>query len=103
MKDERGTQLEKGLSCIQPLSTPRFWTFLCCPETKQTMTLLDEASLERLNRKIRDGKLENKGGSLVKEPLEGGLLRSDKKVAYPIREAIPIMLIEEGIPMDGIL
>ena len=59
--------------------------------------------LNRLNRKIRDGKLENKGGSLVKEPLEGGLLRSDKKVAYPIREAIPIMLIEEGIPMDGIL
>ena len=32
-----------------------------------------------------------------------GLIRSDKKVTYPIRETIPIMLIEEGIPIDGIL
>ena len=67
------------------------------------MTLLDAASLEILNRKIANGELQNTGGNLVKEPLDGGLIRSDKKVAYPIRETIPIMLIEEGIPIDGIL
>jgi len=39
----------------------------------------------------------------VKDPLDGGLLRSDKQVAYPIREMIPIMLIEEGIPTAGLL
>ena len=67
------------------------------------MTLLDAASLEILNRKIANGELQNTGGNLVKEPLDGGLIRSDKKVAYPIRETIPIMLIEERIPIDGIL
>ena len=67
------------------------------------MTLLDAASLEILNRKIANGELQNTGGNLVKEPLAGGLIRSDKKVAYPIRETIPIMLIEERIPIDGIL
>ncbi len=82
---------------------PTLLEILCCPETKQAMTLLDAASLEILNRKIADGELHNKGGNMVKEPLDGGLLRSDKKVTYPIRETIPIMLIEEGILIDGIL
>ena len=67
------------------------------------MTLLDAASLEILNRKIANGEVQNTGGNLVKEPLDGGLIRNDKKVTYPIRETIPIMLIEEGIPIDGIL
>ena len=82
---------------------PTLLDILCCPETKQAMTLLDPASLDILNRKIANGELQNKGGNLVKEPLDGGLIRSDKKIAYPIREMIPIMLIEEGIPTEGIL
>lgn len=82
---------------------PSLLEILCCPETKQAVTLLDAASLEILNRKITDGALHNKGGTLVKDPLDGGLIRSDKQVAYPIRETIPVMLIEEGIPTDGIL
>ncbi len=82
---------------------PTLLEILCCPETKQAMTLLDAASLEILNRKIANGELQNKGGNVVKESLDGGLIRSDKKVTYPIREMIPIMLIEEGIPLDGIL
>ena len=82
---------------------PALLEILCCPETKQAMTLLDAASLEILNRKIANGEVQNTGGNLVKEPLDGGLIRSDKKVTYPIRETIPIMLIEEGIPIDGIL
>lgn len=82
---------------------PALLEILCCPETKQAMTLLDGASLDVLNRKIADGELQNTGGNQVKEPLDGGLLRSDKQVTYPIREKIPIMLVEEGIPLDGIL
>ncbi len=67
------------------------------------MALLDAASLDVLNKKIANGELQNKGGNPVKEPLDGGLIRNDKKVTYPIREKIPIMLVEEGIPLDGIL
>ena len=82
---------------------PALLEILCCPETKQALTLLDAASLDVLNRKIANGELQNKGGNPVKEALDGGLIRNDKKVTYPIREKIPIMLVEEGIPLDGIL
>ena len=76
---------------------------LCCPETKQAVTLLDADSLHVLNQKIANGEVRNTGGNPVKEPLDGGLIRHDKKVTYPIREMIPIMLVEEGIPIDGML
>jgi len=82
---------------------PALLEILCCPETKQAVTLLDAASLHVLNRKIANGEVQNAGGNPVKEPLDGGLIRSDKKVTYPVREMIPIMLVEEGLPTEGIL
>lgn len=74
---------------------------LCCPETKQDVSLAGEPLIASLNARIQKGELKNKGGQPVKEPLDGGLLRADKKILYPIREDIPIMLIEEGIPLEG--
>jgi len=75
---------------------------LCCPETKQDVALSDDALIARLNARIEKGDLKNKAGQLVTERLDGGLLRADKKILYPIREDIPVMLIEEGIPVEGI-
>ena len=82
---------------------PSLVAILCCPETRQPVSLLDAASLERLNQKIAAGALQNKGGTVVNDPLDGGFIRSDRSVVYPIRDSIPIMLIGEGIPTDGIL
>jgi uncharacterized protein len=31
------------------------------------------------------------------------LIRADRQILYPIREDIPVMLIEEGIPLEGII
>jgi uncharacterized protein YbaR (Trm112 family) len=31
--------------------------------------------------------------------LEAGLVRADGKVLYPIRDGIPVMLVEEGIAL----
>lgn len=76
---------------------------LCCPDSKQSVFLIDTSSLSKLNQVIDSGELKNQGGNLVKEKLQGGLIRSDEKVVYPIRENIPILLIEEGIPVEGIL
>jgi len=76
---------------------------LCCPESKQDVSLIDEKALRILNKKIEEGELKNKAGALVKEKLDGGLVRADKKIVYPIREDIPVMLIEEGIPVEGFL
>ncbi len=73
---------------------------LCCPETKQDVALADPALISKLNDRIAKGELKNKGGQAVTEKLDGGLIRADKKVLYPIREDIPVMLIEEAIPLE---
>jgi uncharacterized protein len=73
---------------------------LCCPESKQAVTLADAALIQRLNEAIKGRRLQNKGKQVVTEPVEGGLLRADAKILYPVRENIPVMLIEEGIPLE---
>ncbi|MGQ0810305.1 MAG: Trm112 family protein [Nitrospiraceae bacterium] len=73
---------------------------LCCPDTKQEVRLADESLIERLNAAISKGNLKNKAQAAVTEKLDGGLIRSDGRILYPIREDIPVMLIEEGIPLD---
>jgi uncharacterized protein YbaR (Trm112 family) len=73
---------------------------LCCPETKQNVKLVEGDVIARINVKIKEGALKNRGGDVIKEAIDSGLLREDKKYLYPIREDIPIMLIDEAIPFD---
>jgi uncharacterized protein len=75
---------------------------LCCPETKQPVSLADMSLVTKLNEAIARGELKNNGKKPVKEPVDGGLVRSDQRVFYPIRENIPVMLIEEGIPLEQV-
>ena len=72
---------------------------LACPETKQPLTLAEASILTALNNRIRQGDLTNRGGGSVTEPIEGGLIREDHRYLYPIRDEIPIMLIDEAIPL----
>jgi len=76
---------------------------LCCPETKQDVALADPALIASLNREVEAGRLKNRGGEAVKEKLDSGLLRADRKILYPVREDIPIMLIDEAISLDGLI
>jgi len=76
---------------------------LCCPETKLDVSLADDALINKLNDAVGRGVLKNKVQKPVAELLDGGLIRSDRKILYPIREDIPVMLIEEGIPLDQVL
>jgi uncharacterized protein len=75
---------------------------LCCPETKLDVSLADDSLIRKLNEAVGRGVLKNKAKKPVTEPLDGGLIRSDRKILYPIREDIPVMLIEEGIPLDEV-
>jgi uncharacterized protein YbaR (Trm112 family) len=75
---------------------------LCCPETKQPVHMADETLVTKLNDSIRSGRITNKGKQPVTECVDGGLVRADSSVFYPIRENIPVMLIEEGIPLEQI-
>ena len=75
---------------------------LCCPETKQSVTVAESALIDKLNAAVARGGLKNKGKKPVSEQMDGGLIRADQKILYPIREGIPVMLIEEGIPLDQV-
>jgi uncharacterized protein YbaR (Trm112 family) len=74
---------------------------LCCPETKQDLSLLPGPAIARINQRIKEGAVKNRAGQTVREAIDGGLLRTDRKYLYPIREDIPIMLIDEAIPCDA--
>ena len=75
---------------------------LCCPETKQAVVLADETLIQKMNGAIERGTLKNKAEKPITEKLDGGLIRSDNQILYPIREDIPVMLIDEGIPLAQI-
>ena len=74
---------------------------LCCPETHQELRLAEAALIERLNGQIAADALTNRAGQPVKEKMDGGLVRADGKFLYPIRRNIPVMLVDEGIPLAG--
>lgn len=72
---------------------------LVCPENRTPLTEADAGLLERLNAAIDKGVLKNREGKLVDERIDGGLIRQDGEYVYPVREEIPIMLIDEAIPL----
>lgn len=75
---------------------------LVCPENKTPVKLADDALVEKLNAAIETGTLTNRGGEKVSERIEGALVREDGAYCYAIRDDIPIMLIDEAIPLEGI-
>lgn len=76
----------------------RLLDILCCPETKQDLTFIEGGVIGSINEAIAAGTLKNRSGETVRAAIDAGLLREDRKYIYPVREDIPIMLIDEGIP-----
>ncbi len=72
---------------------------LACPDTHQPLKQADAGLLEKVNASVASGDCTNVGGAKVEEALEGGLVREDEKIVYPIRDSIPVLLIDEGIPL----
>jgi uncharacterized protein YbaR (Trm112 family) len=59
---------------------------LCCPVTHQTLRIADEAELKRAS-------------ATASRMISEGLVREDGKTLYPIRDGIPLLVPEEGIPL----
>lgn len=72
---------------------------LACPETHQPLREATQAEVASVNERIARGVAKTRVGSAVSEAIEGGLVRQDGYVLYPIRHGIPIMLGEEAIPL----
>ena len=76
---------------------------LACPETKEPLELAQVDLIHKLNQKIQNGELVNRASQKITEKIECGLVRkSDRKVLYPVRQDIPVMLIDEAILLEEV-
>ncbi len=81
---------------------PDLLDILVCPESRQPVALASADVLARVNAAIDSGDAVNRGGDTVTGRVAEGLLREDRQVLYPIRDGIPIMLIDESIEVTGL-
>ena len=44
--------------------------------------------------------LESVAGQIIRDKLEDGLVREDGMYLYPVRGSIPVLLIDEAIPLS---
>lgn len=78
---------------------PELLKILVCPETHETVAPAGTEELQRLQARRQAGQLRTQSGEPA-GPFEGLLVRADGKVAYPVVEGIPVMLIDERIVLD---
>lgn len=77
---------------------------LACPETKKDLELADPSVVAKVNAAIKEGKVQNRSRQKVSQKIDGGLMRKgDTHYIYPIRDGIPILLIDELISLDAII
>jgi uncharacterized protein YbaR (Trm112 family) len=73
---------------------------LVCPENQTPLVAASEPLVAKLNRAVAAGRLKNRAGRVVEKPLQAGLIREDGALLYPIIDGIPVLLVEEAIPLE---
>lgn len=78
----------------------RLLAILRCPVTHKELSLAKKATLSEVNAAINTGKLTNRDGRVLGEPLAAALITDDGKMLYPVAEGIPVLLEGESINME---
>lgn len=73
---------------------------LCCPLTHMPLEKLAPERLALLNESIAAGVVRNESRQTLSEPLTAALVTRDGRLAYPIRDGIPVLLIDQGIALS---
>jgi uncharacterized protein YbaR (Trm112 family) len=75
-------------------------SILRCPENRTPLSPASDETLRRVNEAIRDGRLVNCAGQILENPLDGGLVREDGTLLYPIIDGIPVLLRDDAILLE---
>ncbi|MDJ0916674.1 MAG: Trm112 family protein [Woeseiaceae bacterium] len=77
-------------------------TILCCPITHKGLKVAGKGDLGKVNSAIEAGNVQNRGGSVLTDELEEALVTDDRKLLYPVRNGIPVLLEGESVNMEQI-
>ncbi|MCX6935390.1 MAG: hypothetical protein NTZ01_04245 [Verrucomicrobia bacterium] len=86
-------------SVCAPSKDRELLAILRCPESRQPLRLADPILLARLQHSAKTGGLKNIRGEIVSDSFEAVLVRDDAHRGYLVRDGIPLMLIDESIPL----
>jgi uncharacterized protein YbaR (Trm112 family) len=75
---------------------------LACPKDHSPLVAADSHLISLVNRAIASGRLRNCAGRPVTQPIDGGLVRADGILLYPIVDGIPVMLVDEAILLEQV-
>lgn len=78
----------------------RLLTILRCPITHKGLALARRTTLKEVNEAISAGRLSNREGRVLAEPLGEALVTDDGKVLYPVSDGIPVLLEGESINLE---
>jgi uncharacterized protein YbaR (Trm112 family) len=78
---------------------PEFLQKLRCPKTHKPLGLLGPEPLAALNREIAAGRVSTAAGRRLAAPLAAALLPAGESFVYAIDDEIPILLVDEAIPL----
>jgi uncharacterized protein YbaR (Trm112 family) len=77
----------------------RLLDIICCPATRLPLEVMDAERLSCLNAAISAGAIKNHRDQRISDTLGEALVTRDGRLAYPVRDGIPILLEDECIDL----
>jgi uncharacterized protein YbaR (Trm112 family) len=86
----------------KPMINQKLLEIIVCPVSRQPLHAAERPLIDRLNQAIGANRVIDRSGRPVTTPIQEGLVRQDGQVLYPIRDNIPVLLADEGIPLNAL-
>ena len=77
-----------------------FLALLRCPATGQSLAWADAELLAQANSRLLSAGGQGRAAwdaSIQQEPVAAALVRADRKVLYPVRGDIPVLLVDAAV------